>query len=114
MKITINLGLETNKNETLHPLLALNEVITQLHHAHDINFKELKYRLDESTTEETLIVTLEPVTSINKLSKAIQKIADNLDQDCIAIKDSDNGRLIYSTNPLNDWGEFKQEYFIEY
>jgi uncharacterized protein YegL len=54
------------------------------------------------------------VTSINKLSKAIQKIADNLDQDCIAIKDSDNGRLIYATNPLNDWGEFKQEYFIEY
>ena len=108
MTIQLNIGLETNKGD----LIKLNEALEVTYESLDKT--KFDYRVTESTTEPTLVVKYNESggKSFLPLMDQIKTLANKLDQDCIAVKVGKVGQLIYSDNPLNDWGTFNEEYFI--
>ena len=100
--LTLNIGLETNdKNKTL----TANEVLQYLTNT---GFFVRASRTEQSATEQTLIVIVDPVPA----SRIYQSSID-LKQDCIAVSPT-NGITGALVGPKADeWGwDFNPEYFI--
>ena len=112
--IQINIGLKTNAGEDLNYLETLETVITKIQDHYKLD--TIESRVTQSTTEPTMVLkfSLDGSTKLIQLIRIIRALANQLDQDCIAIKSDNNGLLIYSKNPKNDWGLFNEEYFINY
>jgi hypothetical protein len=100
MKTILNIGLKTNSNEDVNKSNLMN----------DLNrvFESFSYKVKQSNTEPTLIVTTNEYLS----DFQIQKLCDWHQQDCIAVMRGGKGTLVYGSNPKNDWGKFNQKYFI--
>ena len=105
--IILNIGLDTNRGGKLNPF-EVNDLIKKY-------FKAENYKADikQSDTELTLIADFKTSKLEIQVKIYIEIFADFFEQDAIAIKLNGNGMLIYSENPLNDWGDFNQDYFIE-
>jgi hypothetical protein len=71
-------------------------------------------RRAQSTTEDTLVLSVETDGSEAALYHAVYNLALNLSQDCIAVYqvDADNGSLIGPNAAA--WGEFNPEFFIRF
>jgi hypothetical protein len=67
-----------------------------------------------STTEDTLVLSLDLERPRAGFYHAVYNLAINLSQDCIAVfeVEADNGALI-GPNSVS-WGEFNPEFFIRY
>ncbi len=74
-------------------------------------------RREMSTTEDTLIAVLDTGDSTAALHNAIERLAYELDQDCIAVLNvSTNAGTLVGSEParVTKWGEFNPEYFIRF
>jgi hypothetical protein len=71
-------------------------------------------RREMSTTEDTLVLSVETDGSEAALYHAVYNLALNLSQDCIAVLqvEADNGALIGPNTAA--WGEFNPEFFIRF
>jgi len=67
-----------------------------------------------STTEDTLVLSVETDGSEASLYHAVYNLATQLSQDCIAVYqvEADNGALIGPNAAA--WGEFNPEFFIRF
>ena len=110
--IQLNIGLKTNINTNLNGFFVDELVKFALHHHFTI--KDYKSRFAQSETEKTLVVSFKSPANEKYIYPIIEFLADALLQDCIAMKSYYVGKLIYSNNPKNDWGEFNEKYFINY
>lgn len=111
-KIQLNIGLKTNTNKDLSNHFTdklVNFVLTEKLFTYDY-----QSRFEVSNTENTLIVQFYSNADKKHIYPIIEFLADSLLQDCIAIKIFEVGKLVYSNNPKNDWGEFNEKYFINY
>lgn len=74
-------------------------------------------RREMSATEDTLIAVLDTSTSTASLHGEIERLAYELDQDCIAVLNvSTNAGTLVGSFPdrVAKWGEFNPEFFIRY
>ena len=79
--------------------------------------KVVATRREMSATEDTLIAVLDTGSSTASLHSAIERLAYELDQDCIAVLNATTGvgTLVGSfPDRVAKWGEFNPEYFIRY
>jgi hypothetical protein len=71
-------------------------------------------RREMSTTEDTLIAVLDTSDSTASLHNSIERLAYELDQDCIAVLNvSTNVGTLVGPNAAA-WGEFNPEFFIRF
>jgi hypothetical protein len=100
--ITLNIGLETNDGTPAHEPIAVLQWLTEN------GFFARASRTQESATEYTLIVIVDPVPA-----SVIYAASIALKQDCIAVS-PDNGITGALIGPKSDaWGwTFNPEYFI--
>lgn len=115
MAIVINVGLLTNTNESLDLGLAIQTVNNLLGYVPAWNITDVK--LVQSDSEPTLVIILESsylwnAYSLRTLRGLVFTLADNLEQDCIALWNGyeDKGTLIGSNT--ESWGEFNPKYFF--
>ena len=101
--IKLNIGLERSAKFGEAGMNSLDMVCSVLN-KHCAEWQNLK--IAQSETEKTAIVE----ASIKSLA-AVEMMATELKQDCIAVFDGVKGALIgkYSA----DWGEFNKAYFLE-
>lgn len=99
--LTLNIGLDTNTGESL----SINDVLQYLT---GNGFFIRSFTLEQSSTEETLIVIVDPVPA-----SRIYQASIDLKQDCIAVS-PDNGKTGALIGPRADaWGwSFKPAFFI--
>ena len=114
MKTEVNIGLETSENYGKSEVISEEEVIK---HCNFNKVKLLKYRIEKSNTEDTLVGIVK-ITGSQRHS--IYNLARGLKQDCIAIKTSRNieGKT-YTRGFLigryaEQWGKFQEKYFLNY
>ncbi len=76
--------------------------------------KILGTRRAQSTTEDTLVLSVEREGSESAFYNEVYTLASDLSQDCIAVYqvDADNGALIGPR--AGAWGEFNPEFFIRF
>ena len=110
--VQLNIGLNTNLGTKLSNNFTNDLVKFTLDQKLYIN--SYKSRLDFSQTEQTLVISFKTLAPAKYIYPIIEFLGDALLQDFIAIKVDDSGKLIYSNNSKNDWGEFNEAYFINY
>ena len=120
--ITLNIGLKASKNhfneadkgksmfQTQAELRLLLDYVVEALCFEDIY--SLGYKVIESNTERTLVFYAVGRFNVGDAKFGIAELADNLSQDCIAFKINDKGYL--RGTYAHEWGEFNQDYFLEY
>ena len=100
MQVILNVGLNTNTGSTITADQALSQIA--------IFADVLEHAIAHSDTEQTLIVAV----NVNDVRFTVYKLADNLDQDCIAVyyPRTGNGTLVGPKAAA--WGTFNPEYFL--
>lgn len=121
--ITLNIGLvasddfiKSERDRVLPPepstvdLYRLPEIVGSiLLDLKELGFDVLRYRVAQSGTEPTLVVTVvhERTNIVNELTAICNRYA----QDCLALSDTDgHGALVGEF--ASKWGDFKRAYFI--
>lgn len=105
MKLILNIGLARAGKPDIGPCVALTAV-------REAGFTTDATKLDVSDTERTLIVETEWHGDYTLLDRTAEKVADWLEQDCIAVCTPcfGSGKLI---GPRADkWGAFNPAFFI--
>lgn len=115
MAIVINVGLLTNKGESLDLGLVIQTVNNLL--AHNPAWHITDVKLVQSDSEPTLVVILESsylwnAYSLRTLRNIVLTLSDTLEQDCIAVWDGDNERGFLIGSNTEAWGDFNPEYFF--
>ena len=114
--LLMNIGLKTSTknfdNATFHNGVLINAQYV-LHHVHEhLGEKNIKwYKLKESNTEDTLILSIDLPFKV-VIKDIIRYLADFLQQDCIAVYDCNTGTGELLGSYAHEWGTFNSEYFL--
>ena len=100
MQVILNVGLNTNTGSTITAGHALRQIALVA----DV----IEYTITESDTELTLVVA----ANVNDVRHTVYKLADNLDQDCIAVYYPRTGNGTLVGPKAASWGTFNPEYFL--
>ena len=103
--MVLNIGLETSlKMGGTGERLSFQQVLEELKKLTKVG----KFKVEQSTTEPTLVV------EVGKMNKEeIEELADKLYQEAIAVVDNNGeGFLVGKFKDL--WGEFNPQYFINF
>lgn len=106
---TLNIGLVPSKYSSRKENITRAEVMAAVRGA---GFKVRSHRIAQSTTEPTSILVVEPTHPF--ISTACYNIAVALAQDCIAVRNDDNGFGYLAGPNAEEWGSFNPEYFIDF
>lgn len=103
MSFILNIGLKTNDGKDLNATDTLRIV-------NDYGFKVTAQSIQFSTTERTLVVFC--TGNLNAARLRIDRLAQALQQDCIAAYSCDQhyGELIGPK--ASDWGDFNPSFFL--
>ena len=104
MKITLNIGLNTNTGGHVSSI----EALTYLRFLGELESS----RLAQSATEETLVAVVTTDQDFPSLVKLIQTLADILKQACIAWRDESGGGYLTGDRAA-EWAPFNPEFFLE-